>query len=94
MESTIGLSMYLMVVFFLVCSGFFSGAETALLSLSKFRVKQLKKDKPVIGKRIEKVLEEPDNLIATLLVGNNIVNVAATALATVIAISIFGKGFG
>jgi len=54
-------------------------------------VKQLGKDKPNIGKGIEKILKEPDQLIGTLLVGNNIVNIAATAAATAIAISIFGK---
>jgi Mg2+/Co2+ transporter CorB len=83
--------MYILIVFFLICSAFFSGAETAFLSLSKLRVKQLVKDKPNIGKGIEKILKEPDQLIGTILVGNNIVNIAATAVATAIAISIFGK---
>ena len=91
MENIQDLHMYLLVIFFLICSGFFAGAETALLSLSKFRVRQLVKDKPTIGKRIKKILEEPDQLIGTLLVGNNIVNVAGTSLATAIAISHFGK---
>ncbi len=91
MENMQDLSMYLLVVFFLICSGFFSGSETAFLSLSKYRVKQLAKDNPRIGKRIEKILKEPDQLIGTLLVGNNIVNVGATAVATGIAVSIFGK---
>lgn len=91
MEGMQNLYMYLLIVFFLICSGFFSGAETALLSLSRLRVKQLAKDKPNVGKGIEKILKEPDQLIGTLLVGNNIVNIAATAVATAIAISIFGK---
>ena len=91
MEGIQSLYMYLLIVFFLICSGFFSGSETAFLSLSKLRVKQLGKDKPNIGKGIEKILKEPDQLIGTLLVGNNIVNIAATAAATAIAISIFGK---
>ena len=91
MEGIQNFYMYLLVVFFLICSAFFSGAETAFLSLSKLRVKQLVKDKPNIGKGIEKILKEPDQLIGTLLVGNNIVNIAATAVATAIAISLFGK---
>lgn len=91
MEGMQNLYMYLLIVFFLICSCFFSGAETALLSLSRLRVKQLAKDKPNVGKGIEKILKEPDQLIGTLLVGNNIVNIAATAVATAIAISIFGK---
>ena len=91
MESDHDLLMYILVGFFLICSAFFSGAETALLSLSRLRTKQLKKDKPVIGKAIEKILREPDQLIGTILVGNNIANVAGTALATGISISVFGK---
>ena len=91
MESIQDLSMYLLVAFFLIWSGFFSGSETAFLSLSKFAVKQLAKDKPRVGKKIENTLKEPDRLIGTLLVGNNIVNVAATSLATGIAVSMFGK---
>ena len=91
MEVIQNLYMYILIVFFLICSAFFSGAETAFLSLSKLRVKQLVKDKPNIGKGIEKILKEPDQLIGTLLVGNNIVNIAATAVATAIAISLFGK---
>ncbi len=91
MEVIQNLYMYILIVFFLICSAFFSGAETAFLLLSKLRVKQLVKDKPNIGKGIEKILKEPDQLIGTILVGNNIVNIAATAVATAIAISIFGK---
>ncbi|MBI4618882.1 MAG: DUF21 domain-containing protein [Desulfobacterales bacterium] len=91
MEGMQNLYMYVLVVFFLICSAFFSGAETAFLSLSKLRVKQLVKDKPNIGKGIEKILKEPDQLIGTILVGNNIVNIAATAVTTAIAISVFGK---
>ncbi|MFA4911925.1 MAG: CNNM domain-containing protein, partial [Desulfobacteria bacterium] len=85
MEVIQNLYMYLLIVFFLICSAFFSGSETAFLSLSRLRVKQLGKDKPNIGKGIEKILKEPDQLIGTLLVGNNIVNIAATAVATAIA---------
>ncbi|MEW6616137.1 MAG: CNNM domain-containing protein [Thermodesulfobacteriota bacterium] len=91
MEGIQDLYMYLLVVFFLICSAFFSGAETAFLSLSKLRVKQLGKDRPNIGKGIEKILKEPDQLIGTILVGSNIVSIAATALATAIAISVFGE---
>ncbi|KAF0119541.1 MAG: hypothetical protein FD151_1972 [bacterium] len=54
-------------------------------------MKQLGKDNPNIGKGIEKILKEPDQLIGTLLVGNNMVNIAATAVGTAIAISVFGK---
>ena len=91
MEDIQNLYMYLLIVFFLICSGFFSASETAFLSLSRLRVKQLGKDNPNIGKGIEKILKEPDQLIGTLLVGNNMVNIAATAVGTAIAISVFGK---
>ncbi|MFH2013178.1 MAG: CNNM domain-containing protein [Pseudomonadota bacterium] len=91
MEGIQNLYIYLLIVFFLICSAFFSGSETALLSLGRLRVKKLGKDMPHVGKGIEKILQKPDDLLGTLLVGNNIVNVAGTALATAVAISIFGK---
>ena len=91
MELTQNFLMLIWLAILLIGSAFFSGAEVALLSLSKFRVKQLSKDKPKAGKNVATVLEKPDSLIGTILVGNNMVNVAGTALATGFAISFFGE---
>jgi CBS domain containing-hemolysin-like protein len=66
----------------ILLSGFFSGVETALFSLSRLRVKHLVR-KGVKGARaVEKLKDQPQKLLITILVGNNLVNIAASALAT------------
>jgi len=72
-------------------SAFFSGSETALMAISKIRVRHLAETHPVRAKIIERILNKPENLIGTILLGNNLVNVAMSALATVLAISVWGE---
>ena len=78
----------LLVLLFL--SAFFSGSETALMAISRLRLRHLAKTRPKRTRTVERVLKEPDKLIGTILLGNNLVNVAMTALATSIAIRLWG----
>ena len=79
----------LLVLFFL--SGFFSGSETALTALDRMRLKHLvEKGRPGAA-RLEAVLEKPDRLLSTILIGNNLVNIAASVFATALLIEIFGE---
>lgn len=76
-------------------SGFFSGSETALISLNKIRIKYLVQKGEKRAKTVDELLKQPNRLLATILIGNNLVNVAASALATSLAIQYFGnKGIG
>jgi CBS domain containing-hemolysin-like protein len=70
-------------------SAFFSGSETALVSLNKIRIKRLAEEGDRNAKILEELIRYPNRLLATVLVGNNIVNIAAAAIATSIAIGIF-----
>jgi len=74
----------LIVLLFL--SGFFSSAETALFSISKAKAIHLAKEKGVINVLIKKMKDDPHRLLSTILIGNNLVNVAASAMATAITI--------
>jgi len=78
------------LILLLFFSAFFSGSETALMAVSRLRLKHLAemRQKRV---RTERVLKEPDRLIGTILLGNNLVNVAMTALATSLAIGLWGN---
>jgi putative hemolysin len=82
----------LYVVLFIVClilSAFFSSSETAFISLQKVRVQSLI-DKKVSGaKLVSKMIEHPERLLSTILLGNNFFNTAAAALATALAIRIW-----
>jgi len=75
----------------LAFSAFFSGSETALMAISKLRLRHLAKTKPGKAKVVERVLKKPERLIGTILLGNNLVNVAMSAIATALAISIWGQ---
>lgn len=75
----------------LAFSAFFSGSETALMAISKLRLRHLAKTKPRRAKVVEMVLKKPERLIGTVLLGNNLVNVAMSAIATALAISIWGQ---
>ena len=79
----------LVVLFFLLLlSGFFSSAETALFSISRTKARLLAKKKGKANQLIKKMKDDPHRLLTTILIGNNIVNVAAAAMATVVAIKL------
>ena len=73
----------------IVLSAFFSGVETALISLGKLRITHLVKEKKRGAKAVEKLKEDMPRLLTTILIGNNLVNVGASALATAVAIDMF-----
>ncbi len=74
----------------LLVSAFFSASETAVFSANKMRIRHMAEEGERKAILTRSLLEQPSRLISTILVGNNIVNIAATALATSIAIGIFG----
>jgi len=78
---------------FLVClalSAFFSSAESAFISLSKLRVRYLVESGVRGARQLAKAGEKPERFLATVLLGNNLVNVAAATLGTIMAVSAFG----
>ncbi|MFT6051128.1 MAG: Mg2+/Co2+ transporter CorB [Halioglobus sp.] len=71
-------------------SGFFSSSETAMMSLNRYRLKHLLKNNHKGAMRASALLDRPDRLIGLILIGNNLVNIMASAIATVIAIRWWG----
>ncbi|TET38747.1 MAG: DUF21 domain-containing protein, partial [Dehalococcoidia bacterium] len=87
--------LYLVLLFLcLGASAFFSSAETAFISLPKMRVKHMVSTKVTGAERVAKMTEQPERLLATVLLCNNFVNVAAAALGTMVAVSVFGDQAG
>ena len=84
----------LILIILLILSGFFSSAETALFSISKARAIHMAKEKGQINALIAKMKEDPHRLLSTILIGNNIVNVGASALATAITINLVSGSNG
>lgn len=72
-------------------SAFFSGVETALMSVSMIKVKALIKQKRKGAQALHRLKQKPHQLIITILIGNNIVNIGAASLATVLFTNLFGS---
>ena len=75
-------------------SAFFSGTETAFISLQKYRIQHLVEKRAHGAKTVARIMRHPEKFLSTVLFGNNLVNTAAAALATVLAISVWGTESG
>jgi Mg2+/Co2+ transporter CorB len=75
----------------LILSAFFSGSETALMTLNRYRLQYLVKQKHRGAIKANRLLQRPDRLIGLILLGNNFVNILASSLATIIAIRVAGE---
>ena len=84
----------LIILFILLAlSAFFSSAETAFISADKFAIRQLIQDGNKRAKRVSKILEDKDAMISSILIGNNIVNISASALTTTLVYEVYGNEF-
>ncbi|MBB1426820.1 DUF21 domain-containing protein [Shewanella sp. SG44-2] len=86
--STSALLIFLLVL--IVISAYFSGSETAMMSLNRYRLRHLASNDHKGAQRALKLLDRPDRLIGLILIGNNLVNILASAIATIIGMRLFG----
>ncbi len=89
-EAYLYFEMGILVLLFIL-SAFFSGSETAYLSVSRAKVRKLAKEGDSRAIVLEKLLHTPNRVIITILIGNNLVNILAASIATSIAIQVFGS---
>ena len=75
----------------IVISGYFSGSETGMMSLNRYRLKHLSNSGHKGARRVEKLLDRPDRLIGLILIGNNLVNILASAIATILGMRLYGN---
>ena len=78
------------IVFLLVLSGIFSATETAFTSVNKIKMKSLASDDNVSAELVLEITENFDKFLTTILIGNNIANIATTSIATVMFIKLYG----
>ncbi len=83
----------IILIMLLILSAFFSSAETALSTVNKVRVRTMIEEGNKRAIVLGKVLDSYSKMISAILIGNNIVNIAASSLATIIAIKLFGNAF-
>lgn len=91
LENTSLIALFLILFFLLILSAFFSSSETALMSLNRYRLKHLAQQGHRGAMIASSLLARPDRLIGLILLGNNFVNIFASAIATVIGIKLLGE---
>lgn len=85
------ISYLLALLFFLIiCSAFFSSSETGILSLNRYKLRHMSREGNKNAQRAQRLLNTPDRLLGTILVGNNVVNILAASIATVLAVEFWG----
>lgn len=84
--SILGGILFCLIIF----SAYFSSSETGMMSLNRYRLRSKSKTGHSGARRVETLLKQPDRLISVILIGNNLVNIFASSIATVIAIRLWG----
>lgn len=74
-----------------VVSAYFSGSETGMMTLNRYRLRHLAKQGNRAARRVEKLLRKPDRLISLVLIGNNLVNILASSIATIVGMRLYGN---
>ncbi|PKL63784.1 MAG: HlyC/CorC family transporter [Methanomicrobiales archaeon HGW-Methanomicrobiales-3] len=87
MENALTIFLFILCI---ILSAFFSASEVALIAMTRAKVRTLVNENRPGSIALAKLKESPEHLLITILIGNNIVNVAAASLATAVAIQIFG----
>ena len=88
---TTGVIQFIILVILVLLSGFFSSAETAFTTVNQVRLRTLAQEGSKPAARVISILTQYSKMLSTILIGNNIVNLSASSLATTLAIRIFGS---
>jgi Mg2+/Co2+ transporter CorB len=83
--------MIIVLIILIIFSALFSGIETALMSLNMIKIKSLFKQGKKGSRALYRIKQNPHKLIITILIGNNLVNIGAASLATVVFTNLFGS---
>ncbi|MDP5037292.1 MAG: HlyC/CorC family transporter [Alishewanella sp.] len=83
-------TLFIILGVLLVLSAFFSGSETGMMSVNPYRLKHLENENNSGAKRVSKLLKRPDRLIGLILIGNNLVNIAAATVTALIGQRLYG----
>lgn len=90
MSSTTAMVSGIILIFLVLLSAFFSSSETALMSINRYRLKHKARMKKHSAVLIMKLLKRPDRLLGTILIGNTVANIAASSIATLLAVNFWG----
>lgn len=91
MEHVSTSTLIIILIIMLIVSAYFSASETGVMTLNRYRLRHLAKQGSRPARRVEALLRHPDRLIGLILIGNNLVNILASALATIIGMRLYGN---
>ena len=94
MDSTSILIQTIVLFILLIASGFFSASETSLMSLSKIRLRHMQEEGVKGAKLVANLIEDSNKLLSSILIGNNVVNIAATSISTALFTSLIPGASG
>ncbi|WP_019675362.1 HlyC/CorC family transporter [Arsukibacterium perlucidum] len=83
-------TLFIILGVLIVLSAYFSGSETGMMSVNPYRLKHLTNAKNKAALRVSRLLKRPDRLIGLILIGNNLVNIFASTVATIIGVRLYG----
>ncbi|MGL4545796.1 MAG: CNNM domain-containing protein [Plesiomonas sp.] len=83
-------TLFVVLILMLLISAYFSGSETSMMSLNRYRLRHMAKEGHRGAKRAEQLLQRPERLLSLILIGNNLVNILASAIATILGMRLFG----
>ncbi|MEP2600747.1 MAG: HlyC/CorC family transporter, partial [Paraglaciecola sp.] len=87
-------SLFIILGVLILLSAYFSSSETGMMSINRYRLKHLENEGHKGAIRVQKLLQRPDRLIGLILIGNNLVNIAAASVATILCLRLFGEFWG
>lgn len=85
---------FILILILIMMSAFFSAAETAFSSVNRIRLKSMSENGSRGAERALKILKKYDKALTTILIGNNVVNIATSSIATMLAVSLLGEHYG
>jgi len=83
-------NLFIILILLLILSAFFSGSETALMSINRYKLKHRVKKNEIAALRVDYLLNNPDKTLGLILLLNNFVNILASAITTIIAVELYG----
>ncbi|NIF23313.1 MULTISPECIES: HlyC/CorC family transporter [Pantoea] len=90
MEHVSTTTLIITLVIMVLVSAWFAGSETGMMTLNRYKLRHQAKSGVRSARRVEKLLKRPDRLISLVLIGNNLVNILASSLATIVGIRLYG----
>ncbi|OBU06544.1 CNNM domain-containing protein [Morganella psychrotolerans] len=91
MEHVSTSTLIIILIFLVLISAYFSASETGMMTINRYRLRHMAKQGNRSALRVEKLLSKPDRLLSLILIGNNLVNIIASALGTIVGMRLYGN---